>query len=84
MSREYNYPVWATQGGGKVREVKGVYIFVEKPDVPDLDVGDELPSEWDTIPANEAARQVDHDELYSESEFDHAMRDYVHRGPARQ
>ena len=57
MGRTYNYPVWGTQGGGLVREVNGTFIFVEKPNVAGLDVGDEMPEKWDTIPANELARQ---------------------------
>ena len=56
MERTFNYPVWGTQGGGLVREVNGRYIFVKKPDCPGLDVGDEMPGEWDTIPANQYAR----------------------------
>lgn len=60
--REYSFPVWGTQGGGLVRAVKGVYIFVEKPDCPGLVVGDELPAEWDIIPANTLARETMPDE----------------------
>ena len=56
MERAYNYSVWATQGGGLVREVNGTYIFVEKSDCPGLDVGDEMPVEWGIIPANSYAR----------------------------
>lgn len=56
--REYGYPVWGTQGGGLVREVKGTYIFVEKPDCPGLDVGDDMPEEWGIIPANARARNT--------------------------
>lgn len=58
--RVYNFPVFATQGGGLVREVrtdKGYkYIFVEKPDCPGLDVGDFMPQEWSIVPANQLAR----------------------------
>lgn len=57
--RWYQYPVWGTQGGGLVRDVNGTFIFVEKPDCPGLDVGDEMPKEWDTIPANSKARMQD-------------------------
>ena len=57
-NREYQFPVWATQGGGLVREVGGVYIFVKKPpDFPELGVGDEMPEKWDVIPANNLARE---------------------------
>ncbi|OHB18674.1 MAG: hypothetical protein A2854_00470 [Parcubacteria group bacterium RIFCSPHIGHO2_01_FULL_56_18] len=55
--REYSYSVFGTQGGGLVREVGGRYIFVEKPDCPGLNVGDEMPNEWGTIPANDRARR---------------------------
>jgi hypothetical protein len=60
MERTYQYPVWGTQGGGLAREVNGTLIFVEKPNCPDLDVGDEVPKEWDTIPANHLAHAADH------------------------
>jgi len=55
MERQYNYPVFGTQGGGLVREVNGTYIFVEKPDCPGLEVGDEMPEEWGIIAANDRA-----------------------------
>jgi len=54
-TREFRYPVFATQGGGLVREVNGRYIFVVKPDCPGLDVGDEMPSEWGIASANRLA-----------------------------
>ena len=57
MERDYSYPVWYTQGGGLAREVNGTLIFVEKPGCPGLGVGDEVPAEWDTVPANELARE---------------------------
>lgn len=57
MERVYNFPVFGTQGGGLAREVKGQYFFVTKPDCPGLDVGDEVPAEWDLIPANDLARE---------------------------
>ena len=59
-TREYKYPVWGTQGGGLVRQVRDRYIFVEKPNCPSLDIGDEMPGEWGLIPANKHA----HDELH--------------------
>lgn len=67
MERNYNYPVFATQGGGLVREVSQnpfTYIFVEKPGCPGLDVGDTMPKEWDIVPANQSAR-----DLLSEEQF---------------
>ena len=51
-TKRYDYPVYGTQGGGLVRSVGQTYIFVEKPDCPGLDVGDEMPEEWGVIPAN--------------------------------
>jgi hypothetical protein len=58
MEKMYSYSVWATQGGGLVREVgEGVYIFVEKPTCcSGLDVDDIMPEEWSIIPANDLAR----------------------------
>ena len=55
--KDYDYPVFGTQGGGLVRESNGIFIFIEKPDCPGLDVGDEMPEMWDIIPANERARR---------------------------
>ena len=63
MKKQYNYPVWGTQGGGLVREVNGTYIFVEKPGCPGLDVGDEMPEEWGLIPTNQRAHQQMDDEF---------------------
>ncbi len=58
MPDVYDYPVWATQGGGLVRHESGNrYIFVKKPDCQGLKVGDEMPEEWGVIPANDHARQ---------------------------
>jgi DNA-binding phage protein len=68
MAREYNFPVYVTQGGGLAREIRGVYIFVEKPDVPGLDIGDEVPEMWDVQPVNAAAQQ----EVEDISDFERA------------
>ena len=94
MEREYNFPVFGTQGGGLVREIKTgngyTYIFVEKPDCPGLDVGDTMPEQWDIIPANRQAREALGEEnilIVSPEDhlFDRAMREYTHRGSnARQ
>lgn len=66
MEREYNFPVWGTQGGGLVREVApNKYIFVEKPDCPGLDIGDFMPEEWGIIPANRPAREQVREEEFS-------------------
>ena len=58
LGHEYSFPVYGTQGGGLVRWLNGVYIFVEKPDCPGLDVGDKLPEEWGVVPVNDAARDA--------------------------
>lgn len=72
MSREYDYSVWSTQGGGLVRWVNGTYIFVEKPDCPGLDVGDEMPEEWGVIPANDSARQ----DMEEADEFNRGLQEF--------
>ncbi len=56
---EYNFPVFATQGGGLARQVgdSDTFIFVEASDCPGLGVGDFVPKEWDLIPANRAASE---------------------------
>jgi hypothetical protein len=68
--REYNFPVWATQGGGLVREVSRNpyrYIFVEAPPKGmGLSVGDFMPEEWDLIPANKLARDIIEDEQFGD------------------
>ena len=67
QEKTYNFPVFGTQGGGLVREIKTdkgyKYIFVEKPDCPGLDVGDFMPKEWDIIPANRQALQEVGDDI---------------------
>lgn len=66
--KTYNFPVFGTQGGGLVRELKTQkgykYIFVEAPDCPGLGVGDFMPEEWDIIPANRQAREAISDEQF--------------------
>ena len=56
VKNEYKFPVYATQGGGKAREVNGAFVFIEAPDCPGLDVGDIVPQDWDIAPANKLAR----------------------------
>lgn len=74
MHRIYNFPVYGTQGGGLVREVNGVYIFVEKPIYySHLDIGDTMSEGWSIAPANEQARQevLDHEDPFADhGEFD--------------
>ena len=62
--RDYNYPVYGTQGGGLAREVNGTFIFVEKPTCPGLDVGDEVPHEWGIISANRLAIRQDEKDFW--------------------
>lgn len=90
----YNFPVFGTQGGGLVREIKTdsgyKYIFVEAPpEGMGLGVGDFKPEEWDIIPANKLAREVIEKDQFGNDEvddlFDRAVREYTHHGPkARQ
>lgn len=71
MDRKHNFPVFVTQGGGLVREISQnpyVYVFVEKPDCPGLDVGETMPKEWDIVPANQAARNLIADEQFGSSD----------------
>lgn len=63
MEKTYNFPVFGTQGGGLVREIKTTegykYIFVEAPPQGmGLGVGDFMPEMWEIIPANKQAREV--------------------------
>lgn len=65
--KQCNYPVFGTQGGGLAREVNGTYIFITDPGCPGLQVGDEVPMEWDIAPANQLARNSvldEQDRLY--------------------
>lgn len=55
IQKNYGYPVWATQGGGLVRESGSGFVFIEKPDCLGLDVGDTMPDEWGLVPANDLA-----------------------------
>ena len=57
--KKCRFPVWATQGGGLVREgPDGTMTFIETPDCPGLEVGDTMPEEWGIIPANNLARNA--------------------------
>ncbi len=71
MNRDYDFPVWGTQGGGLVREVgANQYIFIEKPDCPGLDVGDYMPAEWGIIPANSLASESAENEEFGDPDDD--------------
>jgi hypothetical protein len=57
---DYAIPLFATQGGGKVKLVRpdsDIYVFVEAP-APEmgLGVGDMMPKDWSIVPVNDAAR----------------------------
>ena len=82
----YSFPVWGTQGGGLVREVGGKFIFVEAPpESMGLTVGDEMPEQWDRIPANNLAREEDSAYLEDRTERDMAHGRFTggYRDPAR-
>mgnify|MGYP001578523602 FL=1 len=83
--REFNFPVWHTQGGGLARQVGDQYIFVEKPhDSVGVDIGDFMPEEWGLHPANELAhrqmQQMDDADAEYDRAYSEAMDQYVHRG----
>lgn len=54
-NEKYGFPVYATQGGGLVREIDGNFFFVENPFIEGFGVGDKMPSGWTLIPANKLA-----------------------------
>ena len=66
--------LWETQGGGLARSTEdGTYVWHELPDwfadLPDGDptkavIGDPIPEEWGTMPANESARDMMLDEEF--------------------
>lgn len=68
MESEYNFPVFATQGGGLVQEVApNTYQFVKAPPVGmGLNVGDFMPKEWGIHPANDAAMRVIEEEQFGD------------------
>ena len=69
-AKEYPFPVWGTQGGGLVQEVTpNVFVFVEAPDCPGLEIGDTMPKEWSYAPANKLAQQVIDEEMFSDPLF---------------
>ena len=91
--KTYNFPVFGTQGGGLVRELKTnsgyKYIFVEAPPQGmGLGIGDFMPEQWDIIPANKQAREAIKEDQFGNDEvddlFDLAIREYTHHGPKAQ
>jgi len=54
---ENQYPIYAAQGGGKVRHLgEGVYVFTEVPENFSYAVDDTMPKDWGVVPFNEAAK----------------------------
>lgn len=51
MEKVYPFPVWGTQGGGLAEKKGGQYYFIEAPNCPGLEIGDQVPDEWDLAPA---------------------------------
>jgi hypothetical protein len=45
--------IFSTYHNGFVRRVGDRFFFIEKPNFPGIEVGDELPDDWELVPANE-------------------------------
>lgn len=58
LNKEYNFPVYGTQGGGLAKYEGNTLVWVEPPteDFPDMKVGDPIPEEWGTAAANQRAQ----------------------------
>lgn len=55
---QLNFAVFATQGGGLARESNGTFVWYEVPEKsPEFRVGDPIPAQWGTAPANSAAHE---------------------------
>ena len=70
---KYPYSLYGTQGGGLARREGSRFIFIEAPDITGLEVGDDVPDQWDLIPANKNARDEnafnqDLDAFFTEAE----------------
>jgi hypothetical protein len=58
-------PIFGTQGGGTVKQVRNHYEFVTVPPWGDFKVGDLMPKEWGTTgPINEDELRMDAEVLY--------------------
>ena len=85
QEKKYNFPVFGTQGGGLVRELKTQngyeYIFVEPPpEGMGLDVGDFMPKEWGIIPANQQAREaIQEEQLSDDDPLSESTEGYLYR-----
>lgn len=44
--KQYDFPVYGTQGGGLVKFNVKCFTFVEKPYYPGFEVGDVMPDDW--------------------------------------
>ena len=53
---KYDYPVYATEGGGLARYQNGLLVWLEPPMAfPEMQVGGLVPEIWGWAPANKAA-----------------------------
>jgi len=83
QEKTYNFPVFGTQGGGLVREIKTdkgyKYIFVEAPPAGmGLDVGNFMPEQWGIIAANrQAIEAIDEEQFSGDDLFDRVTREYL-------
>jgi len=59
--KEYDIPVYGTQGGGLAEKRGSNFYFVESPNHSGLRVGDAVPDGWDVQPANQLAREESSD-----------------------
>lgn len=59
-AEQFPFPVYATQGGGLVKEIagSGVYRFVTDTGIPGYGIGETMPADWSTFPANRLAREM--------------------------
>ena len=69
VEQKFNFPVYATQGGGLARRVGEVYVFVTDSDCPGLGIGEIVPQEWDLIPANGQAQTEMSERDFNEDDF---------------
>jgi hypothetical protein len=70
-TEKYNFPVFATQGGGLAQKLGKSFVFVEAPDCPGLSVGDLVPEEWEIAATDDQSR----DALVEGDSFDEPFSD---------
>lgn len=64
---QLGFAVFSTQGGGLARYEGDDLVWYQVPrDFPEFQIGEPVPREWDTIPANTAAgeKMLDEEFLY--------------------